>query len=192
MVSLEAINNEYKKNIDNLNLFYNYHFNRIRNLRINPHIKRLYFQRLHNFYRFKLNEYKKIKEQKIKQYNSSLTSQDTNKNFKALMIGINYKNTNSDLRGCINDVNSLKKFLNDKNKVDYSNICTLTDDTSLKPTRNNILQKYKELLINSQKGDILYFTYSGHGSYTFDRNGDEFDGKDELLVSLDHKSISDD
>ena len=47
-------------------------------------------------------------------------------------------------------------------------------------------------MINSQKGDILYFTYSGHGSYTFDRNGDELDGNDELLVSLDHKGISDD
>lgn len=192
MVSLHAINNEYKKKIDRLNQFYNYHFNRIRRLRIHPHIKRLYFQRLHNFYRFKLNEYKKIKEQKIKQYYSSSSSQEINKNFKALMVGINYRNTNSELRGCINDVNSLKKFLNEDHKVSNDNILTLTDDTSLKPTRDNILEKYKDLLINSEKGDILYFTYSGHGSYTFDRNGDELDGKDELLVSIDNRGITDD
>ena len=43
MVTLEAINNEYKKNIDNLNQFYNYHLNRIRRLRIRPYYKRLYF-----------------------------------------------------------------------------------------------------------------------------------------------------
>lgn len=192
MVSLQAINNEYKKSIDNLNRFYNYHFNRIRNLRIHPYYKRLYFQRLHNFYRFELNQYKKIKEQKIKQYYSSLSSQEINKNFKALMVGINYRNTNSELRGCINDLNSLKKFLNEHNKVTNDNILTLTDDTLLKPTRNNILEKYKHLLINSEKGDILYFTYSGHGSYTFDRNNDEIDGKDELLVSIDNRGITDD
>jgi len=192
MLSIDTINNEYKKNIDNLNQFYNYHLNRIRRLRIHPYIKRIYFQRLYNHYTIKLNEYKNIKEQKLNQYYASLSPQEINKNFKSLMVGINYRNTNSELRGCINDVNSLKKFLNDNNKVSKDNILTLTDDTALKPTRDNILEKYKELLINSEKGDVLYFTYSGHGSYTFDRNGDELDGNDELLVSIDHKGIIDD
>jgi len=197
METLTQINEEYKKNIDKLNKIYNYHINRIRRLRIHPYYKRLYFQRLQNFYRYNLNKYKNLKEQKIKNYHNKLNSQQSNsqeidKNFKALMVGINYRNTNSELRGCINDVNSLKKFLNNKNKVDYSNICTLTDDTSLKPTRDNILDKYKQLLINSKEGDILYFTFSGHGSYTRDRNGDELDGKDELLVSIDNKGITDD
>ena len=192
MLSIDSINNEYKKNIDNLNQFYNYHLNQIRRLRIHPYIKRIYFQRLYNHYTIKLNEYKNIKEQKLNQYYASLSPQEINKNFKSLMVGINYRNTNSELRGCINDVNSLKNFLNDNNKVSNDNILTLTDDTLLKPTRNNILEKYKELLINSEKGDVLYFTYSGHGSYTFDRNGDELDGNDELLVSIDHKGIIDD
>ena len=192
MVSLQTINNEYKKNIHNLNRFYIYHFNHIRRMRINPYIKTIYFQRLYNYYTFKLNQYKKIKEQKIKQYYASLSSQGINKNYKALMIGINYRNTNSELRGCINDVISLKNFLNQHHKLNNDNIFILTDDTPLKPTRNNILEKYKNLLINSEKGDILYFTYSGHGSYTFDRNGDEFDGNDELLVSIDSRGITDD
>jgi len=192
MLTIYAINNEYKKNIDNLNQFYNYYFNQFRRLRINPYVKKIYFQKLHNFYRFKLNQYKKIKEQKIKQYNFSLLSQEINKNFKTLMVGINYRNTGNELKGCINDVNSLQKFLNEQNKISNDNILTLTDDTPLKPTRNNILKKYKELLINSEKGDILYFTYSGHGSHTFDRNGDELDGNDELLVSIDNRGITDD
>ena len=189
---MKVLTTNTKKNIDYLNRLYNYYFNRIKKLHINPYEKRIYFQRLYNFYRFKLNEYKNIKEQQIKQYYSLLSSQEINKNFKALMIGINYRNTNNELRGCINDVNSLKKFFNEEHKVTNDNILTLTDDTLLKPTRNNILEKYKELLINSEKGDILYFTYSGHGSYTFDRNGDELDSKDELLVSIDNRGITDD
>ena len=192
MVTLSQINEEYKNNVNTLNRIYNYHLNRIRNLRIHPYYKRIYFQNLYNFYRSNLNNYKKIRDNKIKHYYSLLSSQETNENFKALMVGINYRNTNSELRGCINDVNSLKKFLNDKNKLDDSNICILTDDTTLKPTRDNILEKYKQLLINSKEGDILYFTFSGHGSYTIDRNGDELDGNDELLVSIDNRGITDD
>ena len=190
--TIGVINNEHKRNINNLNRIYNYNFNRIKRLRIHLYVKRIYFQRLYNYYRFKLNEFKKIKEQKIKQYYSSLSPQEINKNFKALMVGINYRNTNNELRGCINDVNSLKNFLNQEHKLANHNILTLTDDTLLKPTRNNILEKYKDLLINSEKGDILYFTYSGHGSYTFDINRDELDGKDELLVSIDKSGIKDD
>lgn len=34
--------------------------------------------------------------------------------------------------------------------------------------------------------------YSGHGSYSIDRNGDETDGCDELIVSCDLKSVLDD
>ena len=192
MITLAQINEEYKKNIDNLIRLYNYHYNRIRNLRINQYYKRIYFKNLYNFYITKLNQYIKIRDNKIKEYYLLLSSQEFEQNFKALMVGINYRNTESELRGCINDVNSLKNFLNDKNKVDNSNICILTDDTTLKPTRDNILEKYKQLLINSKEGDILYFTFSGHGSYTIDRNGDELDGNDELLVSIDNRGITDD
>jgi metacaspase-1 len=192
MVTINSINNEFKNNIDNLNRYYNYEYNRIIKLRIHPYYKRIYLQRLYNFYIEKVNYYKKIKDNKLKDLYHSLSNINNNDNFKALLVGINYRNTNSELRGCINDVISLKQYFIDNNNLKDNDIFTLTDDTSLKPTRNNILQKYKELLINSQKGDILYFTYSGHGSYTFDRNGDELDGNDELLVSLDHKGISDD
>ena len=48
------------------------------------------------------------------------------------------------------------------------------------------------MLIYSNKGDTLFFTYSGHGSYTLDQNNEEADGKDELLVCLDLAGIRDD
>ena len=47
-------------------------------------------------------------------------------------------------------------------------------------------------MINSQAGDLLFFLYSGHGSYALDRNGDESDGYDELIVSCDLQGILDD
>jgi len=48
------------------------------------------------------------------------------------------------------------------------------------------------LLVNSNKGDSLFFLYSGHGTCTIDLNGDELDGQDEMIVPLDFSVISDD
>ena len=108
---------------------------------------------------------------------------------KALLVGINYTGTSNELFGCINDVNSIKERISTKG---FTSINTLTDLTEKKPTRDNILSEFKNLLVNSQAGDLLFFLYSGHGSYALDKNGDEADGYDELIVSSDSKGISDD
>jgi len=112
-----------------------------------------------------------------------------NKNKKALLIGINYTGTSNELYGCINDVNSIKERITANG---FTNINTITDLTNKKPTRDNILLEFKNLLINSQSGDLLLFFYSGHGSYTLDKNRDEQDRYDELIVSSDLKGIVDD
>jgi hypothetical protein len=112
-----------------------------------------------------------------------------NKNKKALLVGINYTGTSNELYGCINDTNSIKERIS---KQGFNDIKILTDLTSKKATRNNILDEFKNLLINSQAGDFLFFLYSGHGSYAVDRNGDEKDGRDELIVSCDLQGILDD
>ena len=93
-----------------------------------------------------------------------------NKSKKALLVGINYIGTSNELYGCINDVNSIKERITTKG---FTNINTLTDLTIQKPTKENILLEFKNLLINSQAGDLLLFLYSGHGSYTLDKNNDE-------------------
>ena len=108
---------------------------------------------------------------------------------KALLVGINYTGTSNELFGCINDVNCIKERISTKG---FTNINTITDLTTKKPTRDNILGEFRNLLINSQAGDLLFFLYSGHGSYALDRNGDESDGYDELIVTSDLKGISDD
>ena len=112
-----------------------------------------------------------------------------NKNKKALLIGINYTGTSNELYGCISDVNSIKERITNKG---FNDINIMTDLTTKKATRINILEGFKNLLINSQSGDLLFFLFSGHGSYSIDRNADEADGRDELIVSCDLQGILDD
>ena len=108
---------------------------------------------------------------------------------KALLVGINYTGTQNELFGCINDVNSIKERITTKG---FTNINILTDLTSKKPIKVNILAEFKNLLINSQAGDLLFFLYSGHGSYILDKNNDETDGFDEVIVTSDLQAITDD
>jgi hypothetical protein len=112
-------------------------------------------------------------------------------NKKALLIGINYTGTQNELYGCINDVNCIKERIIKEGFTD-KNINIITDLTSKKATRRNILTEFKNLLLNSQAGDLLVFVYSGHGSYTIDRNRDEKNGYDEMIVSCDLQGILDD
>ena len=107
----------------------------------------------------------------------------------AYLIGINYRETSSELRGCINDTSNLINMLNTKN--DYEHFDLLTDDTVIKPTKQNIIDGLTNLLVNSISGDTLFFSYSGHGTFTADLNGDERDGKDELIVPLNVHNIND-
>ena len=110
-------------------------------------------------------------------------------NKKALLIGINYTGTKNELYGCINDVNSIKERISN---AGFTNINVLTDLTSKKASRFNILEEFKNLLINTKSGDLLFFLYSGHGSYILDKNGDETDGYDEMIVSCDLQPVLDD
>jgi hypothetical protein len=68
----------------------------------------------------------------------------------------------------------------------------MTDNTSKKPTKANILDEIKVLLNNSKSGDKLFLGFSGHGTYTRDTSGDEKDGLDEMFVAIDFNCISDD
>ncbi len=111
---------------------------------------------------------------------------------RALTVGINYRGTSSALFGCIDDCLHMQTFLQEQLGFAAANIDVLTDDTPRAPTKANILAALRRLLQSGQANDLLVFTYSGHGSYTADRNGDEADGRDEMLVSVDNYGISDD
>lgn len=100
---------------------------------------------------------------------------------KALLVGINYRGTSSELNGCINDVNSMRSYLQTKGYTDFT---VLTDDTPTKPTRANILAALLGLILSGSSQ--LFFHYSGHGTQVKDVSGDEKDGKDEAICPIDY------
>ena len=110
-----------------------------------------------------------------------------------VLIGINYRNTSSELYGCINDVNNVKTFL--ESQLGYTRFITLTDDTPIKPTKANILNVMNVLVRSLRPGDEAWFHYSGHGSLMIDRNRDEESGYDSSIAPIDYEKtglISDD
>jgi hypothetical protein len=116
-------------------------------------------------------------------------NKDNVKNKKALLVGINYINTPYELSGCIDDTNRMKHLLSSHGFNDFR---ILTDLTDLKPAKVNILNEFKNIIVNAKAGDVLFFYYSGHGSYTYDRNAEENDGKDEMIISSDLQEVLDD
>lgn len=106
---------------------------------------------------------------------------------KALLVGINYKGTDAELRGCINDIRNMQNILINNCEYSQDNIRVLTEEHQIKPTRKNMETHIEWLVSNCIPGDTLVFYYSGHGANVDDRNGDETDKKDEVLVPLDYE-----
>ena len=104
----------------------------------------------------------------------------------ALLCGLNYIGSNSELNGCINDVTNMRDVLIKHYGYDAKNITVLTDNTKVKPTKANII-KYLQKLISNTTATHLYFHYSGHGSTVLDKNNDEIDGCDECIIPLDFR-----
>ena len=108
----------------------------------------------------------------------------------ALVIGINYTGkSGAELNGCINDTQRIVKFLKDRCGYQDSNIQLLTDDTSIKPTKQNIINNIKKLVqkVKDTNSKEVWFSYSGHGSYLNGYGGEEEqDSQDEALVPLDY------
>ncbi len=109
----------------------------------------------------------------------------------ALVIGINYVGQNGELRGCVADTEKIINTLKGRCGYNDSQILLLTDNTPLKPTKTNILNAIDIFVDRANKESIkeLWFSYSGHGTYTWNNGGDlEKDNKDEALVPLDYST----
>ena len=187
---LTSLNNSYNKTIVIVNNNYNVEIRNINRLRIHIRLKQIAIDNINKKYKAIINNVKLFFGNEIKKTNMiSEPSPIQSNTKKALIIGINYLGTSSALSGCINDAKSIETYLKEQN---FTNIKMLTDETTITPTRENILNEIKTLLETSNENDTLFIYYSGHGSYTLDRNGDELDNYDELLVPLDFKYIKDD
>lgn len=131
----------------------------------------------------KLKKKKKNEKEDVVQIKPDVSGRDPIK--KALLVGINiYKpELGANLRGCVNDVENMRKLLIDSFKFDPENIRVLVDERA---TKQGILDRLKWLLNEAKEGDDLVFHYSGHGSQVRDRDGDELDDQlDEILCPHD-------
>ncbi|MGH7149130.1 MAG: caspase family protein [Planctomycetota bacterium] len=98
---------------------------------------------------------------------------------KALCVGINdYPGTGSDLGGCVNDAKDWKSVLETRGFA-----ATLLLDGEA--TRSRMVEELQGLVAGAPAESTLIFTYSGHGSWLPDDEGDEPDGRDEMLCPHD-------
>lgn len=101
---------------------------------------------------------------------------------RALCIGINdYPGTKNDLSGCVNDAHDWAQELEARG----FHVATLLDRAATKAAMVAALAK---LIGNAAAGDMVTITYSGHGTYQPDNDGDEADGLDEGLCPHDIKT----
>ena len=90
---------------------------------------------------------------------------------RALCVGINdYPVAGADLKGCVNDAKAWAAMLIDHFGFDPKNITMLLDSQA---TKKRVLSEVDKLLAGAQKGDVVVFTNSSHGTYVADRDGDE-------------------
>lgn len=187
---IDELKNNHNINLRNLNKNLNNNIKNINKSKLKPVIKRKNINDLINQYKNnvkKLNDAFNYNISFINSYNPGSITINGYK--KALLIGINYIGTENELKGCINDVNCIQTRISNNG---FNEINILTDNTDIKPTKDNILNAFINLLINSQSGDLLFFAYSGHGSYTRDNNRDEKTGYDQMIIPIDLNPIIDD
>ena len=97
----------------------------------------------------------------------------------ALCIGINnYPGTHMDLSGCVNDANDWAAELAARGFA----VTKLLDEQA---TKAAMLDGFKSVISSAVKDDVVVISFSGHGTYVPDTNGDEIDGLDEALCPYD-------
>jgi hypothetical protein len=104
-------------------------------------------------------------------------------------FGINdYVGTHNDLRGCVNDAKEWEKLCKKQGFKTH----TFTDRNATKENMKKALESLVEKSKVYGKNFHGILTFSGHGTHTADRNGDEPDRRDEALCMYDGLFIDDD
>lgn len=110
----------------------------------------------------------------------------------ALLIGANYYNIpNVQLRGCIDDINSMKTLLINHFGYDQNNITMLhddTDDPNVIPTRANMINALNNIVQQSANASEIWIHYSGHGSQIVRNVNSLAFGVDSCIVPTDFAS----
>src|SRR5688572_9078750 len=116
------------------------------------------------------------------------------KTSRALIIGIDiYKPANDiavnpsrsiwrNLGGCVNDAGAMKDLIISRYQFPEVNIRTLLNQEA---SRKKIIEEIRHLIEVSEKGDIVFIYYAGHGSQMVNSLSKEQDKKDETIVPAD-------
>lgn len=82
----------------------------------------------------------------------------------AFIIGTNYKNYSKfKLNGANNDTCNINNLLINHFNYNSEYIYIYNDNTLIKPTKQNILNKFNEILQEINSIDTIFFYFSGHG-----------------------------
>lgn len=105
----------------------------------------------------------------------------------AVLIGVSdYKDGSgiTDLNGPKNDVALMNDVLT---RLDVAQIDMLADgvEGAALPTRIAILESLAAKAESAAPGDFVYIHFSGHGTQQQDLDGDETDGRDEVILPID-------
>lgn len=109
----------------------------------------------------------------------------------AVLVGINYYGTESELRGCHNDVDLMFGYLRKCGVEDFlilkDHPADFRHDLVDCPTKSNIIRAIKDTYARMNEGDTFIFHYSGHGTSIRDQGKkDERDGRDECICPADY------
>lgn len=100
---------------------------------------------------------------------------------RAVCVGLNYPGTSAALNGCVNDALDWQAALTARG---YQ-VTLLLDQQG---TASAILGALREAVAAVGWRGRGVFTFSGHGTYVPDRDGDEVDGYDEAIVPTDYRT----
>jgi hypothetical protein len=102
----------------------------------------------------------------------------------AVLVGVGdyIHGTQLDLDGPANDVQMIEELLLGKFGYRSEQIRKMVDAQA---TKANILAGLKWVRDQAKPGDVVLIYYSGHGSQAWDEDGDEQDGRDEVLCPAD-------
>lgn len=109
----------------------------------------------------------------------------------SLHLGLNsvdpkhYQGWSGDLGGCENDARMMEMVAKRWGAVNIQTALTR------KATSSFLLSELAKCASSLASGDTLFLTYSGHGGWTPDRNGDEIDGRDETWCLYDRQVLDD-
>lgn len=117
-------------------------------------------------------------------------------NKRAYLFGCNYPGTPNALQGCVQDVTAIKTFLMSRCNFKSTDVFLYADtdpNTRSMCTRKGFLETLRFASTSSVtlQLDGVFIYYSGHGTYSLDKTGNETDGRDDCIFCTDAQVVSD-